>query len=141
MIESIGLALVGGAMIGLAASGLLLVMGRVCGISGMVGGLLSLRKEGNDWRSAFVAGLLFGGLLLAFVYPQALQAPTGRSLFAIAGAGVAVGYGTLLGSGCTSGHGICGLTRFSPRALVATLTFMATGFLTATILGFMNGAV
>ncbi|MBM64967.1 MAG: YeeE/YedE family protein [Myxococcales bacterium] len=131
-------AIIGGAIIGLAASWLLLAKGRVAGISGIVGSLLTPWSDDSVWRLSFVGGLLVGGALLVLILPTAIVAPSGRSLALLAAAGLAVGYGTQLGSGCTSGHGICGLSRFSPRSLVATLTFMATGFATATVIGLMG---
>lgn len=135
MLESILMALLGGALIGLAASALLLLKGRVCGISGMVGGLLSTWTSDHGWRTAFLAGLLVGGLILLALLPAAFHAPTGRSMAAVITAGALVGFGTRLGNGCTSGHGVCGLTRFSGRSLVATASFMAAGFITATLMG------
>ena len=130
----------GGALIGLAASWILLAEGRVAGISGILGGVLGARDARSSWRLSFLAGLLVGGGLLVVVWPETIGAPEGRTLAQIAAAGGLVGYGTRLGSGCTSGHGICGLTRFSPRSLVATAIFMATGMATATILWLLRGA-
>ena len=140
MIESILWATAGGALIGLAASWLLLAKGRIAGISGIVGGLLDTPNEQTPWRSSFLVGLLFGGIVLVATLPHTIVAPEGRSLGMVAAAGLAVGYGTRLGSGCTSGHGVCGLTRFSKRSFVATMSFMATGFATATLIGFFGGA-
>ena len=140
MLRSILLATVGGSLIGLAASWLLLFKGRVAGVSGIVGGLLGSWDEQSAWRWSFLAGLLVGGGLLRGLLPHAIVAPAGRSLEMVALAGVLVGYGTSLGSGCTSGHGVCGLTRFSRRSLVATMTFMATGFATATMVALLGGA-
>jgi uncharacterized membrane protein YedE/YeeE len=139
MSTSILWATVGGAMIGLAASWLLLAKGRVAGVSGIVGGLFGPWTDDSAWRLSFLLGLMAGGAALMAVLPEAIVSPVGRSSLAIAAAGVLVGYGTRLGSGCTSGHGICGLTRLSPRSLVATLTFMATGAVTATLLGWLGG--
>ncbi len=135
MLVSIAWALLGGAIIGLSASWLLLTKGRIAGISGIVGGLLGTWSAESAWRLSFLLGLFTGGAVLVATMPGAIVAPSGRSLAVVALAGVLVGYGTRLGSGCTSGHGVCGLTRFSPRSVVATLTFMSTGFLTATLLG------
>ncbi len=122
-------ALAGGALIGLSASLLLVFNGRIAGISSIVGGLFAPR-DGLGWRAAFLAGLLAGGLLLAWLWPQGL-APRGPTLpiALVAAAGLMVGFGTQLGSGCTSGHGVCGLSRLSVRSLVAVVTFMATGAL------------
>jgi len=140
MLTSILWATVGGGLIGLAASWLLLAKGRVAGISGIVGGLLGKWDVQSAWRLSFLMGLLLGGGVLMLALPAAIAAPADRSLVLVAIAGALVGYGTRLSKGCTSGHGVCGLTRFSFRSLVATLTFMATGFATATILGLVGGA-
>jgi len=135
MTESIFWATSGGALIGLAATWLLLANGRVAGISGILGSLLGAWGEDSTWRASFLLGLLAGGVALMALSPQVIAAPVGRSLGTVAVAGMLVGYGTRLGSGCTSGHGVCGLTRFSTRSLTATLTFMATGAATATMMG------
>jgi uncharacterized membrane protein YedE/YeeE len=140
MMSSILWATLGGGLIGLAASWLLLAKGRTAGISGIVGGLLGAWNTDSTWRLSFLLGLLAGGGLLMATLPEAIVAPAGRALVAMAVAGTLVGYGTRLGSGCTSGHGVCGLTRFSLRSLVATLTFMGSGFVTATLLGLIGGA-
>jgi uncharacterized membrane protein YedE/YeeE len=124
-------ALAGGAIIGLAASVLLLFTGRIAGISGIYGGLLRPVAGDLGWRAAFVAGLLSGGLLLSWIAPEMILATPERGLAATALAGLIVGFGVRMGNGCTSGHGVCGLSRFSGRSLAATLTFMATGFATA----------
>jgi uncharacterized membrane protein YedE/YeeE len=120
--------LVGGALIGLSASGLLILNGRVAGISGIVGGLVQPTRGEVAWRVAFIAGLLLGGLGVGWLVPGSVvprpgAAPTGL----IAVAGLFAGLGTALSGGCTSGHGVCGLSRFSPRSLVAVATFIATG--------------
>lgn len=139
MISSILAAIAGGALIGLAATWLLLSNGRIAGISGIFGGLLTGSNEDSHWKIAFLMGLAVGGLLLINLLPETLAAPEDRSSVLVATAGVLVGFGTRLGNGCTSGHGICGLSRFSRRSLVATLTFMTTGFATATLLGILGG--
>ena len=127
------LSTIGGALIGLSASILLLFNGRVAGISGIVGGIFSEGKE-LGYRLAFLAGLLVGGLILIAFYQEAFTIEISRSPVALVTAGVLVGVGTRIGSGCTSGHGVCGLSRFSIRSLVATCTFMAFGFGTATVI-------
>lgn len=119
--------LVGGILIGLSASLLLLSHGKIAGISGILGGLLSPGTEDRSYRFWFLGGLLGAGLLLAQVYPGAFPSTSSTPLGAVALAGLLVGYGTRLGNGCTSGHGVCGLSRFSARSLAATLTFMGTG--------------
>ena len=130
--------LAGGALIGLAASLLLLVSGRIAGVSGIVTGLL-LRQRGEvAWRALFVAGLVIAGLAAALLAPEQLgRSP--RSLAIIAGAGLLVGIGTRLGNGCTSGHGVCGLSRLSPRSLAATLTFIASGIVTVLATRLLGG--
>jgi uncharacterized membrane protein YedE/YeeE len=124
--------LAGGALIGLSASALLCLNGRVAGISGIVGGIVQPRRGEVGWRLAFVAGLLAGGLLLACLLPEVV-APreTGMPNLLVAMAGLLVGFGTQLGGGCTSGHGVCGVSRLSPRSIAAVATFMVTGALAA----------
>ncbi len=126
--------LIGGLLIGLSAAMLMLFSGRVAGISGIVGGLLFNRDPADAlWRKLFVVGLLLGPLLLtAFAGAPAVSLPTGW--LALGLGGVLVGFGTRLGNGCTSGHGVCGMARFSKRSIIATLTFMAFGFLTVFVL-------
>ena len=124
--------LIGGALIGLSTALMLLWHGRVAGISGIFSGLLRRSDVGElGWRAAFVLGLLAGGLLLSLVHPGGFSVDVERSPVAILAAGVIVGFGTRLGSGCTSGHGVCGISRWSPRSLAATGTFMAAGAVTA----------
>ncbi|WP_437970060.1 YeeE/YedE thiosulfate transporter family protein [Sorangium sp. So ce260] len=133
--------LVGGALIGLSASLLLLFNGRVAGISGIFGGLLFREPGGAAWRAAFVAGLLLGGLALAAAHPGAFPpAGGGGSLGLVVAAGLLVGLGARLGNGCTSGHGVCGLSRLSVRSLVATMTFMATAAITVYVSHHVLGA-
>jgi uncharacterized membrane protein YedE/YeeE len=119
-------ALLGGALIGLAASLLLFFTGRVAGISGIVGGLLRPEPGEGAWRATFIAGLLVGGAALLAFSPASIGVPT-RPFGALAASGLLVGFGARLGRGCTSGHGVCGISRLSPRSLIATATFMATG--------------
>jgi uncharacterized protein len=132
-------ALTGGALIGLSASLVLLVHGRVAGISSIFGGVLDARRKGGPsvddraFRLYFLGGLLLAGVLARFAYPSAL--PAGSPSLLVGGvAGLLVGFGTQVGSGCTSGHGVCGLSRLSKRSLAATITFMALGMLTAAAL-------
>ncbi|WP_374622861.1 YeeE/YedE family protein [Pandoraea sp.] len=122
-------ALAGGALIGLAAVWLMLAAGRIAGISGIAGGLLRPRSGDVGWRVAFIAGLILApwAYRAVAVMPEAQIDASAAMLIA---AGLLVGFGTRLGSGCTSGHGVCGLSRLSWRSLAATLCFMATGFLT-----------
>jgi hypothetical protein len=132
--------LAGGALIGAAATLLLWLDGRIAGISGIVGGLLPPQRSDAAWRVAFVAGLLGGGVVLRCVTPDAVAFTLSRSTATLIAAGLLVGFGTQLGSGCTSGHGVCGLSRGSRRSLVATLTFMATGALAAFAVRLLGGA-
>jgi uncharacterized protein len=122
-------ALGGGVIIGIAAAMFLLLNGRIAGISGILGGLLRPTRGDVGWRAAFVAGLIGAPLLYAAftaVPVPRIDASTG----ALVAAGLLVGVGTRYGAGCTSGHGVCGLSRLSPRSLVATLAFMGAGFVT-----------
>jgi uncharacterized protein len=132
-------ALLGGILIGLAASGLLLFNGRIAGISGIAAGLLPPWHGEVRWRMAFVFGLLAGGLLLLRVDPSAFGSAYPRSLFTLVAAGLLVGLGTRIGSGCTSGHGVCGLSRRSARSLVATVTFMLTAAVTVFVVDHLLG--
>lgn len=121
--------LAGGVLIGLAAAMLLLLNGKVAGISGILGGLLRPRAGDIGWRVAFVAGLVAAPLLYRLAAPlPVVQVDAGTGWLVVAG--LLVGLGTRYGSGCTSGHGVCGLSRLSPRSLVATAAFMAAGFVT-----------
>lgn len=120
--------LIGGALIGLAATLLLIGSGRVAGVSGILAGLLA--SSDRSWRALFVLGLLGAGAVAAWLAPNSIG-DSPRSLPLLAIAGLLVGVGTRLGDGCTSGHGVCGLSRMSPRSLAATLTFIAVGMLTA----------
>ncbi len=119
--------LIGGILIGLSASAMLLFNGKIAGISGIVGGLVGLRKNDTLWRVAFVAGLVVGGFILRLLAPQQLQVGIVRSGSTLILAGFMVGFGARLGNGCTSGHGVCGVSRSSPRSIVATVIFIIVG--------------
>ena len=119
--------LAGGMLIGLAAAMLVLLSGRIAGISGIVGGLIAARRGDIAWRFAFIGGLLVAPLAIIF-YPMNPRIDAGLGTLALAG--LLVGLGTRYGSGCTSGHGVCGLSRLSPRSLVATAAFMGAGIVT-----------
>ena len=124
-----GSALAGGVLIGIAEAMFALLNGRIAGISGIIGGLLKPTPGDIGWRTAFVAGLL--GAPFAYSIFAALPAPQIAAPYgALVLAGLLVGIGTRYGSGCTSGHGVCGLSRLSPRSLVATAAFMGAGFVT-----------
>ena len=130
--------LAGGMLIGVAASLLLILSGRVAGISGMIGNLLLGVRRDLGWQVWFLIGLIGSGLLFAAFVPNGIR-PSPRSLSLLVLAGFLVGIGTRLGSGCTSGHGVCGVSRLSPRSLLATATFLATGVSTATIMRWLGG--
>lgn len=122
-------ALAGGILLGIASAAFILVNGRVLGISGILGGLLMPKRSDASWRVFFLLGLLLAPATLSLLAPGLISAPRIESdHVAIVAAGLLVGLGTRYGSGCTSGHGVCGLSRLSPRSLVATLAFMAAGF-------------
>lgn len=122
-------ALTGGLLIGLAAAMFVLFNGRIAGISGIVGGLLKPQRGDSLWRVLFVAGMLLAPLAwLTFAQLPTIQIDAGYPMLIVAG--LIVGISTRYGAGCTSGHGVCGISRLSPRSIVATLTFMGTGFLT-----------
>jgi uncharacterized membrane protein YedE/YeeE len=133
-------AVLGGALIGLAASLLLLTNGKVAGISGLYAGALRPGTSDRTVRLAFVAGLLLVGALSRVVFPQAFATTWTASSPLVLVAGLVVGFGTQLGRGCTSGHGVCGLGRLSVRSAVATLTFMATGFATVFVVRHVLGS-
>ncbi|MBL1265834.1 YeeE/YedE family protein [Candidatus Methylomicrobium oryzae] len=133
-------ALAGGLLIGLASALFLFLNGRRAGISGIVGGLLSPECPDPVWRLCFLAGLLLGPLWISKTDWLPVNIEVNGSLPLMALAGLLVGYGTSLGSGCTSGHGICGLARFSLRSLAATLTFMLSAGMTVYIVRHLLGA-
>lgn len=120
-------ALLGGLLMGVSASGLFVVNGRILGISGVLGGALKVKTADARWRWAFIAGMLASGFGVFLLMPEAFANTIDRSPLAYLGAGVLVGVGTQLGSGCTSGHGICGIGRLSKRSIFATMVFMTTG--------------
>lgn len=123
-------ALLGGALIGCAAVLLLLCNGRVAGVSGILGGALQEAIPVAAWRYAFLGGLGIGGFLLLNFLPETTNTHISQSVPLVITAGLLVGYGSRLGGGCTSGHGVCGMARLSPRSIVATLTFMASAMAT-----------
>lgn len=127
--DSFGLPLIGGLLIGVSASMLLLLKGRIFGVSGILAGVLIPKTGDTAWRAGAIAGLISAGIIMLYVYPSALVLPSGGSLLRYAAAGLLVGFGTQLGSGCTSGHGVCGISRLSPRSIIATMTFIASGML------------
>ena len=134
--------LAGGLLIGLASAAMLVFNGRIAGISGITGGVLKADRGDTLWRALFVAGLLVGGFVYGLVAPNAFAITIDRSTAALVVAGLLVGFGTQMGNGCTSGHGICGLSRFSIRSLVAVVTFMAFAALVVFLVGrFFGGTL
>jgi len=120
----------GGLLLGVASALFILINGRILGISGILGGLLAPGSGDVAWRLAFLLGMAVAPFIAASLFPTAIAVPRiDAGYLTIAGAGLLVGFGTRFGSGCTSGHGVCGLSRLSPRSLVSTLTFMGAGFL------------
>lgn len=132
-------ALAGGVLIGLSASVLLLLNGRIAGISGIVTGLARRPGAGDRaWRVAFLLGLMASGALAMHLLGQSAQSPAPRPMLLLAG--LLVGFGTSMGNGCTSGHGVCGLGRLSKRSLVAVVTFMGAAIATVAAVRFLGGA-
>lgn len=132
-------ATIGGALIGLAASIYLVTVGRVAGISGIYGGLIRREKGDRSLRVHFLAGFILAAIAMRIVYPQAYASTWSASVPVALGAGLLVGIGTQVGSGCTSGHGVCGLSRLSLRSLVATITFMGTAVVTVFVVRHLLG--
>ena len=130
---------IGGALIGLSAALLLLVIGRIAGISGIVGGLLPLRSGETGWRAAFIAGLVAGPLAVVAATGTLPDVELQSPVWVLVPAGLIVGFGTRLGSGCTSGHGVCGLARLSPRSIAATATFFAVAVATVFVIRHLVG--
>jgi len=133
-------ALIGGGLIGLSAAMFVLLNGRIAGISGIVGGLLGKRDDGDTaWRLFFILGMVLAPLSwLLFGQMPSVQIDAGYPLLIVAG--FLVGISTRYGSGCTSGHGVCGISRLSPRSIIATVSFMATGFITVFVVRHLLGA-
>jgi len=118
-------ALAGGALLGLSASLLMLFTGKIAGISGIIGGLLNPQQHESSWRAAFLTGMIASFLILA-PFGFSLPDNSGQSIIVVSIAGLLVGFGTRIGNGCTSGHGIIGMGRFSKRSIVATIAFMSS---------------
>lgn len=130
---------IGGAMIGLSAALLLLLTGRTAGISGILGSLLTPKAGDVAWRVAFVVGLVAGPLAVVAIRGEAMHIGLQAPLWGLVVAGLLVGFGVRLGSGCTSGHGVCGLARLSRRSMAATATFFATALVTVFVLRHVLG--
>ena len=133
--------LIGGILIGLSASAMLLFNGKIAGISGIVGGLVAFKKNDTAWRVAFVAGLVTGGFILRLLAPEAFKFGIARSGGALILAGFMVGLGARVGNGCTSGHGVCGISRFSVRSIVATIIFTAVGAVAVYVINHLLGGI
>jgi len=125
--------LFGGALIGLAAAAMMLLNGRLAGVSGIVGGLLSFDPADRGWRLAFIAGLIAAPLVAALAGVPLPRPAMTSNLALIAAGGLLVGFGSRMGNGCTSGHGVCGFARLSLRSIAATVIFMGAGFVTVAI--------
>jgi hypothetical protein len=120
-------AILGGVLIGISVSLMLLLNGRVTGISGIINGVILPKKGDTAWRVLFITGLFLGGLFLRALKPNVFSGALHTETWTTVVAGLLVGFGTILGSGCTSGHGVCGISRMSPRSLVATAVFIVAG--------------
>lgn len=125
-------AIKGGILIGFATALMLIFNGRLTGISNILSRVLFLEKSAMSLRGMFLFGLLLGGAYMSFQYKELFYNASDRNLFTLAVAGVFVGFGTSMSNGCTSGHGICGVGRFSKRSILATIVFIATGMITST---------
>jgi uncharacterized membrane protein YedE/YeeE len=137
--SDVSTAVFGGVLIGLAASALLALNGRVAGISGIVAGLLPPRRSDAAWRGLFIAGLVTGGFCLAALAPAPFRGLPDTPYGIALPAGFLVGLGASLGNGCTSGHGVCGVSRLARRSIVATATFMASGAVTVFVVRHLFG--
>ena len=126
-------AAIGGGLIGVSSVLLMLLTGRIAGISGIFGGLLDFRSEDKDWRIAFIAGLILAPLIAGLIGFAMPSPKLPGSWTVIIAAGILVGFGTRLGGGCTSGHGICGVARLSVRSIAATVIFMLTAIATVAV--------
>lgn len=129
--------LIGGVLIGLSSAILLKFLGRIAGISGIFESILGSYKKENTWKYFFIIGLVLGGLVMKLFFPVFFNYSFSANPVKIVIAGLLVGYGTRLGGGCTSGHGVCGIPRFSKRSILGTVLFMLTGIITV----FVEGAL
>jgi len=130
---------IGGVLIGIASAGLLMFHGRIAGISGIAGGIFRRVSGDTSWRVMFLIGLFAAGLGWSYFFPQDYLVGIDRSTGALVVAGLAVGIGTQVGGGCTSGHGVCGIGRLSKRSTVATISFMTTAALTVFVVNELLG--
>tara|TARA_B100000579_G_C22137445_1_gene534925 strand:+ start:64 stop:492 length:429 start_codon:yes stop_codon:yes gene_type:complete len=128
------LPLTGGLLIGVAASMLLLLRGKIAGVSGIFGGMLFLKGDERAWRFYFITGLIVGGIFLHQFNTEFFENTTGHGIYIVIVSGLLVGIGTRIGKGCTSGHGVCGIGKLSGRSIMATITFIVTGIIIVTLL-------
>lgn len=138
-VDSNFFSIIGGALIGVAVTLMLLFNGRVTGISGIIASSLAKPNQEGLWRLLFLSGMLIGGFMMYTLKPELFVNLSGRGLGLVGLSGLLVGYGTVMGSGCTSGHGVCGVSRFSIRSVIATLTFMIFGFLAVQVASYLLG--
>lgn len=131
--------ILGGVIIGLAATLMLFFTGRVTGISGIVGGVISSKTPDKTWRILFLVGLILGGYVLKILQPEMFTVISSATSSDYVLAGFLVGFGTLMGNGCTSGHGVCGISRFSPRSIIATITFITAGIISVVVFRYFRG--
>lgn len=131
----------GGILIGLAAIALLYFNGRIAGISGILAGLLMPARGETAWRAVFIAGMLSGAALILWFHPAAMQVRIDVSTPAVILGGLLVGLGTRIGSGCTSGHGVCGVGRLAPRSMVASAVFVGCAGLTVYLIRHVAGGL
>ena len=135
--------LIGGALLGLGSAAMLAFNGRIAGISGIIGGLLERGADRAEqaWRGMFVVGMLLGGIGLQVLAPASMPGAATNSLPLLVVAGLLVGFGTRMGGGCTSGHGVCGISRVSTRSLIATAMFMGSAMLTVALVRHVFGGL
>lgn len=134
-------AILGGVLIGLAVSLMLLFNGRITGVSGILAGVVKAQQGDFAWRAFFALGLLSGGFILNYILPEALEQQSNAKWYDYIFSGLLVGFGTLFGNGCTSGHGVCGISRFSVRSILSTITFIFFGILSVLLFKFFRGAL
>lgn len=134
-------AILGGAIIGIAVSLMLFLNGRVTGISGIVAGIISPKKGDMIWRVFFLTGLILGGFILRIFYAQSFEQISNAKTIDYVIAGLLVGFGTIMSGGCTSGHGVCGISRLSLRSILATVTFIFFGIVSVQVFKLVRGAL
>lgn len=132
---------IGGMLIGAAVSIMLLFNGRITGISGIVSGLLDMKTLDKNWRILFLVGLIIGGFVFKFIHPESFTLISNATTMDYIIAGFLVGFGTLMGNGCTSGHGVCGISRMSIRSISATVTFIAAGAISVVLFKLLRGSL